>query len=99
MYDINRFINEKLSVNFDNEQEMWNFADCCAIEGIGKSPSFWREVRSLSYAVVYNWDERKKILMGPDSHHVINGWRSIKASELLKQKEISRDTLMNFLGE
>ena len=100
MYDIDRFINEKLSVNFDNEQEILDFADCCAKRGIGQKSSFWKDViNKQPYAVVYNWEDRKRILMGPDDFHVQCGWESIKAADLLIITKISEASLKQFLGE
>ena len=100
MYDIDRFIKDRVSVNFESYKEMLLFIECF-------ENKFGKEY-SLQPASVENaWQHRKALVfnfnsyhmqMGPDEFHVSHGWKSIKAADLLIfNQKIIEDTLADFL--
>lgn len=106
MYDIDRFFNEKISLNFDTEEEARVFSKECAAKGIINS-GLMLEHDATTNSFVCNWNAlfngekdlcMNRILYGSDEFHVSRGWKSMKASELIVYDIVpSKAALMEFL--
>lgn len=108
MYDIDKFFNEKISLNFDTEEEARVFSAECEAKRIGNFDIMLRyDIRTDAF--VCNWDNQvyggikdttiNRILRGKDKYHVENGWKSMRASELIIDNIVpSKAALMEFLG-
>lgn len=107
MYDIDRFFNEKISLNFDTNEEAKIFSEECAAKGIINS-GLMLEHDATTNSFVCNWNSlangkkdlsMNRILYGTDEFHISHGWKSMKASELIVCDIVtSKAALMEFLG-
>lgn len=108
MYDIDKFVKERIGVIFNTKEEMDIFYDDCIshIPKINCGITTFRD-RRLNKIYVVGWDTPNDMMLkstsgtGEYDHEFLyeRGWDVINIEELITINFPSKDSLMEFLGE